>query len=82
LSELCGSDPAIVNANPHISISLLRFLLPVFIDAAQALGIAPERQAVWKHLLDNLAPLPLVSLPDGTTIFGGVLGSTKTKPGG
>lgn len=86
-NELCSSDPTIVNVNPHITISLLRFLLPVFVDAAQALGISPPRQALWAHLHANLAPLPLANVTYGnsttaTTIFGGVLGSANHPPQG
>merc|ERR1711904_278927 len=46
-NELCGSARSITNVNPHITMSLLQFLLPVFIDAASALQIAPERRAAW-----------------------------------
>ena len=85
-NELCSSDPAIVNVNPHITIALLRFLLPVFGDAAGALGIEPERRALWQHLHGHLAALPLtnVTTADGTaaTIFGGVMGSTNHPPVG
>ena len=83
-SELCGSDPNIVNVNPHITISLLRFLLPVFVDAATALDIVPQRRELWRHLHSNLAPLPLVDIGTGEgngTIFGGVLGSNNPDPG-
>ena len=82
-NELCSSDPTIVNVNPHITMSLLRFLMPVFADAAKALqGISPQRQALWAHLHANLAPLPLVNLTENETIFGGVLGSTNHPPQG
>eukprot|EP01051_Picozoa_sp_SAG22_P002275 SAG22_NODE_100_length_20558_cov_10.189305_10_plen_177_part_00 len=82
-SELCGSDPNIINVNPHITISLLRFLLPVFVDAATALDIVPQRRELWRHLHANLAPLPLVDDGNGTIIFGGVLGSPgPPKTGG
>eukprot|EP00658_Telonema_sp_P-2_P077083 TRINITY_DN6893_c0_g1_i2.p1 TRINITY_DN6893_c0_g1~~TRINITY_DN6893_c0_g1_i2.p1 ORF type:complete len:351 (+),score=55.98 TRINITY_DN6893_c0_g1_i2:180-1232(+) len=77
-NEICSSDPDIVNANPHITLSLLRFLFPVFIDAATALNnTLPARIALWEHLHSNLAPLPLVVLSDNRTIFGGVQGSTN-----
>jgi hypothetical protein len=77
--ELCSSDPDIVNVNPHITMSLLRFLLPVFVDAAAALGIEEQRQATWRHLYANLAPLPTVG-ENATRMFTSVLGSTKGAP--
>ena len=84
-NELCTSDPTIVNVNPHITMSLLKFLLPVFSDAAEALGIEPERQVLWKHLHQNLAPLPVTNVTTAnatTTIFAGVLGSSNHPPPG
>ena len=69
-------DPELVHVNPHITLSLLRFLFPVFVDAAEALGIESERVTLWKHLHANLAPLPLVHLASSNiTIFGNVMGS-------
>jgi hypothetical protein len=78
-NELCSSAPHITNVNPHISIALLRFLLPVFIDAAKTLGVAADRQVVWSKLLANLAPLPIAHLSDGRVVFGGVLGAESTS---
>ena len=68
-------DPELVHVNPHITLSLLRFLFPVFVDAAETLGIEPERRTLWKHLHANLAPLPLVHLANNMTIFGNIMGS-------
>eukprot|EP00935_MAST-01C_sp_MAST-1C-sp1_P000145 g145.t1 len=79
-NELCSSDKAILNVNPHITMSLLHFLFPVFLDAAQALppGVVPaSRQALWRKLHANLAPMTELRLPDGRVIFGGVLGSSN-----
>ena len=76
-NEICSSDKDVANVNPHITIALLRFLFPVFIDAAEALDIEHDRRALWEHLHQNLAPLPLVTLDDNRTIFGGVLGSSN-----
>jgi hypothetical protein len=85
-NELCSSDPDIINVNPHITMSLLQFLLPVFQDAAAALGIERERSTLWQHLHANLAPLPLLNISAGDganqTIFGGVLGSSNHPPTG
>ena len=84
-NELCSSDPSIVNVNPHITMSLLKFLLPVFGDAAKALGIESERQLLWEKLHRNLAPLPLTNVTTAngpTTIFAGVLGSSNHPPPG
>ena len=70
------SDPEVMDVNPHTTLSLLRFLFPVFVDATAALGIEPERRKLWQHLHSNLAPLPLVYNVSGNkTIFGDVLGS-------
>ena len=81
-NELCSSDPSMVNVNPHITLSLLRFLFPVFIDAATALKLDTPRVALWAHLHEHLAPLPLVTLPSGGVIFGGIQGSTNHPPAG
>ena len=70
------SDPEVVDVNPHITLALLRFLFPVFVDATEALGIEPERRKLWQHLHSNLAPLPLAYNVSGNkTVFGDVLGS-------
>jgi len=68
-------DHEFVHVNPHISLAMLRFLFPVFIDATEALGIEPKRRALWKHLHSNLAPLVTVQHVSNKTIFGNVLGS-------
>ena len=52
----------------------------MFVDAAVALDIEPQRRVLWQHLHTNLAPLPLVNVSDNgapLTIFGGVLGNNN-----
>jgi hypothetical protein len=61
-----------VDVNPIVTLALLRFLFPVFVDATEALGIEPERRKLWQHLHSNLAPLPLVHNISNRTIFGQV----------
>lgn len=81
-NELCSSDPDITNVNPHISMSLLRFLLPVFIDAGTVVGVDAQRVETWKRLRANLAPLPVTTVAGNLTVFAGVLGSNNSPPVG
>ena len=57
-NELCSSDPEVINVNPHITLSLLRFLFPVFQDAATALGIDSQRSTQW--LSDKSSDYPTI----------------------
>ena len=55
------------NDDPHVTIGLLRFLFPVVVEMAQALGLDADQLSRWRHIGSNLAPYVDVAQPGNST---------------